>query len=198
MASNMGHCLWAGIVDDRDKAAAVARWLTSPELFSGWGVRTLATSMARYNPLSYHNGSVWPHDTAICIAGLRRLGFVDEAMEVTSALLAAAEASGGRLPELFAGLTAQEASVPVPYPASCSPQAWASAAPLLVTRALLGLEPDVPGGSLHLDPVLPAGRSRLRVSDLPLGHARIRVEADDGAVAVGNVPRGLAVVRPAR
>jgi hypothetical protein len=197
VTSNMGHCLWAGIVDDRQKAAAVARWLTSPELFTGWGIRTLATSMARYNPLSYHNGSVWPHDTAICMAGLRRLGFVDEALEVAGALLAAADASGGRLPELFAGLTQQEASVPVPYPASCSPQAWASAAPLLITRALLGLDPDVPAGRLDLDPVLPPGAAGLRVRDLPLGHARIHVEADRGAVAVGNVPRGLAVVRPA-
>jgi glycogen debranching enzyme len=198
VTSNMGHCLWAGIVDDPDKAAAVARWLTSPELFTGWGIRTLATSMARYNPLSYHNGSVWPHDTAICMAGLRRLGFVDEALEVAGALLAAAEASGGRLPELFAGLTQQEASVPVPYPASCSPQAWASASPLLIARALLGLDPDVPAGRLDLDPVLPPGATALRIRDLPLGHARIHVEAAHGAVAVGNVPRGLAVVRPAR
>jgi glycogen debranching enzyme len=88
--------------------------------------------------------------------------------------------------------------VPVPCPASCSPQAWASAAPLLAVRALLGLEPDVPEGRLHLDPVLPAGAGRLRVTDLPLGQGRITVGTDDAAVAVGNVPRGLAVVRPAR
>ena len=197
VASNMGHCLWTGIVADTDKAGAVARWLTSPEMFSGWGVRTLATSMARYNPLSYHNGSVWPHDTAICAAGLRRAGFVDEALEVAGGLLAAANASGGRLPELFAGFTDQEMPEPVPYPASCSPQAWASAAPLLIVRALLGLEPDVPAGQLELDPVLPAGAGSLRITGLPLGHGRISVAVDDGAVAVGEVPRGLAVIRPA-
>jgi glycogen debranching enzyme len=196
IASNMGHCLWTGIVADADKAAAVARWLTSPELFTGWGIRTLATSMACYSPLSYHNGSVWPHDTAICVAGLRQSGFVDEALEVATALLAAANAADGRLPELFAGLTRQEVSVPVPYPASCSPQAWASAAPLLMLRTLLGLEPDVPAGVIRLDPALPAGTGRVHIADLPLGEGRMTISADDGAVAVGNVPPGLAVVRP--
>lgn len=193
VASNMGHCLWAGIVADPEKAAAVARWLTSPEVFSGWGVRTLATSMARYNPLSYHNGSVWPHDTALCLAGLRRAGFVDEALELATALLAAADASGGRLPELFAGLTDQEMPTPVPYPASCSPQAWASAAPLLITRALLGLEPDVPGGVVHLDPVLPRGATHLHLVDVPLGDGRVTVEADQDGVAVAGLPRGLSL-----
>jgi glycogen debranching enzyme len=196
VASNIGHCLWAGIVADPDKASAVARWLTSPEFASGWGLRTLATSMGRYNPLSYHNGSVWPHDTAICIAGLRRAGFVDEALEVAGALLAAAEASDGRLPELFAGLTDQEMPVPVPYPASCSPQAWASAAPLLATRALLGLEPDVPAGVLHLDPVLPRGARSLRIAEVPLAGSRITIEVEDDAVAVRGIPRGLAMIRP--
>jgi glycogen debranching enzyme len=195
VASNMGHCLWAGIVADPDKAAAVARWLTSPELFSGWGVRTLATSMGRYNPLSYHNGSVWPHDTAICIAGLRRAGFGEEAVELGSALLAAADISGGRLPELFAGLTEQEVPTPVPYPASCSPQAWASAAPLLVTRAFLGLEPDVPGGVLTVDPVLPRGATELRLADVPLGESRLTVGAEGGDVTIGGAPPGLARFR---
>jgi glycogen debranching enzyme len=134
IASNMGHLLWAGIIADHDKAAAVARWLVSPELFTGWGVRTLATSMARYSPLSYHNGSVWPHDTAICVAGLRTYGFIEEAHRIAGGMFAAAEPLDGRLPELFAGLTIDEVPVPVRYPTSCSPQAWASAAPLLVLR----------------------------------------------------------------
>ncbi len=146
VASNQGHCLWSGIVQDHEKAAAVARWLVSPELATGWGIRTLATSMTLYNPLSYHNGSVWPHDTALCVAGLRRAGFVDEAVQIATDLLAAAAAAGGRLPELFAGLTTAEFPGPVPYPASCSPQAWASAAPLLLLRAFLGWEPDLPVG----------------------------------------------------
>ena len=197
VASNMGHCLWAGIVADSDKAAAVARWLTSPELFSGWGIRTLATSMGRYNPLSYHNGSVWPHDTAICVAGLRRAGFVDAAHRVASGLLAAVQACGGRPPELFAGLTPEDIPAPVPYPASCSPQAWASAAPLMLLRALLGLEPDIPSGCVELDPLLPPGATRLHLTGIPLGGSRVAVEVDADAVAVRNLPQGLALIRPA-
>lgn len=198
VASNMGHCLWTGLIADPDQAASIARWLVSPEMFSGYGVRTLATSMGRYNPLSYHNGSVWPHDTAICIAGLRRAGFVDEALVLAEGLLAAATASGGRLPELFAGLTPGDIGAPVPYPASCSPQAWAAASPLLVVRALLGLEPDLPGGSVALDPVLPAGARRLLLSEVPLGPQRVSIEVTADAVAVRGLPRGVSVVRPGR
>jgi glycogen debranching enzyme len=197
IASNMGHCLWAGIVADQDKAAAVARWLVSPELFTGWGVRTLASSMARFSPLSYHNGSVWPHDTAICVAGLRRYGFIEEAHRIAGGLLPAAEALDGRLPELFAGLTIDEMPVPVRYPTSCSPQAWASAAPLLVVRALLGLEPDVPDGRIELDPVLPEGATKLSVEDLPLAGTRVTIEVDGDAVAVRGLPPGLALIRRA-
>jgi glycogen debranching enzyme len=197
ITSNMGHCLWAGIVADPDKAAAVARWLVSPQLFTGWGVRTLATSMARFSPLSYHNGSVWPHDTAICVAGLRRYGFIEEAYRIASGLLPAAEALDGRLPELFAGLTTDEIPVPVRYPTSCSPQAWASAAPLLVVRALLGLEPNVPEGRIELDPVLPEGATTLSVADLPLAGTRVTIEVDGDAVAVRGLPPGLALIRRA-
>ena len=195
ITSNMGHLLWAGIVADHDKAAAVARWLVSPELFTGWGVRTLATSMARYSPLSYHNGSVWPHDTAICIAGLRRYGFIEEAHRIAGGLFAAADALDGRLPELFAGLTIDEVPVPVRYPTSCSPQAWASAAPLLVVRALLGLEPDVPQGRVELDPALPGGATTLTVADLPLAGTHVTIEVDRDAVSVRGLPPGLASIR---
>jgi glycogen debranching enzyme len=188
----MGHCLWAGIVADPDKAAAVARWLVSPELFTGWGIRTLATSMTRYSPLSYHNGSVWPHDTAICVAGLRRYGFIDEAHLVAGGLLPAADALEGRLPELFAGLTIDEMPVPVRYPTSCSPQAWASAAPLLVVRALLGFEPDVPQGRVDLDPSLPVGSTTLRLTNMPLAAARVDIDVDGAGVEVAGLPSGLA------
>jgi glycogen debranching enzyme len=197
ITSNMGHCLWAGIVADHDKAAAVARWLVSPELFTGWGVRTLASSMARFSPLSYHNGSVWPHDTAICVAGLRRYGFVEEAHRIAGGLLRAAETLDGRLPELFAGLTTDEMPVPVRYPTSCSPQAWASAAPLLIVRALLGLEPDVQDGRIELDPVLPEGATKLSVADLPLAGTRVTIEVDGDAAAVHGLPPGLASIRHA-
>jgi glycogen debranching enzyme len=152
--------------------------------------------MGRYSPVSYHNGSVWPHDTAICVAGLRRYGFVEEALQVARGLLSAAEALGGRLPELFAGLDAAEVPAPVRYPTSCSPQAWSSAAPLLLVRELLGLEPDVPAGFVALDPALPEGASALRIADLPLAGARVTIGVEGDALAVRGLPRGLAVVRP--
>jgi glycogen debranching enzyme len=194
LASNLGHLLWTGIVPTA-RAGAVASALLSPELASGWGLRTLATSMGRYDPLGYHTGSVWPHDTAIAVAGLRRAGCADEAARLGASLLSAAQASGGggRLPELFAGLGPEEIGVPVPYPASCSPQAWASASPLLVLRALLGLEPDVPHGVVRLDPALPAG-THLRVDGIPLGGATVSVEVDGDAVAVRGLPAGVAVL----
>lgn len=134
-ASNMGHLLWAGAALP-ERASSVARHLTSPGMFSGWGVRTLATEMGAYNPLSYHNGSVWPHDTALAVLGLATYGFHDEAHRIGSALLDAATHSSGRLPELFAGFSRDDYGWPIPYPTACSPQAWASAAPLAVIHAL--------------------------------------------------------------
>ena len=193
LASNAGHCLWAGILD-AEPATATARTLIDPQLASGWGVRTLATSMGRYDPLSYHNGSVWPHDTAICVAGLRRAGFVNEATELTAALLGAARLSDGRLPELFAGLGRDEVPAPVPYPASCSPQAWASAAPLLLLRSMLGLEPDVPNGVVELDPVLPHDATRLAIRGVPLAGTRVDVSVLDGELDVRDLPDGITVV----
>ncbi len=190
VASNMGHCLWTGIVDDHAQAASVARWLSSEEMFSGWGIRTLATTMGHYNPLSYHNGSVWPHDTAICVAGLRRAGFAEEAALVGRGLLRAADALGGRLPELFAGLSAAEFPTPVPYPASCSPQAWASAAPLLLLRATLGLEPDIPSGVVHVEAAPQGLDGSFVVAGLALAGTRVSV-AVDGSVVVEGLPPGV-------
>ena len=187
IASNMGHCLWAGIVDS-SRVGAVSRWLLSPELASGWGVRTLATSMARYDPLSYHNGSVWPHDTAIAVAGLRRGGRPAEALELAQGLLAAASATGGEMPELFSGISRSEAPVPVRYPASCRPQAWASGAPLLILRSLLGLEPDIPAGRIGLDPILPVDKGRLKLSSMTLAGHSLDLEIDREEWAVEGLP----------
>jgi glycogen debranching enzyme len=140
MTSNPGHVLWSGLLD-AERGTAVGRRLLAPDLFNGWGIRTLAAGQPAYHPLSYHNGSVWPHDTAIAIAGLARYGLRDEARAVASGLLAAASSVGGRLPELIAGYGRDERSSPVPYPHSCSPQAWAAGAPLLLRSALKGRSP---------------------------------------------------------
>lgn len=171
LASNMGHCLWTGIVDD-SRAAQVADLLVSPMLNSGFGLRTLASNAVGYNPLSYHCGSVWPHDTAVAIAGLARAGYGEHARALAEGLLRAASAFGRHVPELFGGFDRQEFGVPVPYPAACSPQAWASASPLLVLRALLGLEPDHSGGVVRLRPVFLEGMSELTVDGLWLGGRR--------------------------
>ena len=163
LSSNTGHCMWTGIVDE-DKAESTARHLVSPQLFSGWGIRTLGQTMGAYDPLSYHNGSVWPHDTAICVGGLARYGFMTEAGEVAQGLLDASEHFGHRLPELFGGFSRSDVPVPVPYPAACSPQAWAAAAPAELVRALLRLEPD--GDQLRCDPVLPVRLRPLRLTNV--------------------------------
>jgi glycogen debranching enzyme len=194
LASNMGHCLWTGIVDE-DKAAAVARHLLSPAMFSGWGIRTLASSMPGFNPVSYHCGSVWPHDSAIIAAGLARYGFVEESQRVITALFDAGEASGGRLPELFTGLERGALAVPVPYPTSCSPQAWAAASPLLCLRTLLRFDPWVPYGKTWLSPQVPESIGELRVEGIPLAGSRVDVEVSaDGSVSVHGLPEGIELV----
>jgi glycogen debranching enzyme len=196
LASNMAHCLWTGIADP-EHAAAVADHLASPAMFTGWGVRTLATTMGAFNPLSYHNGSVWPHDNAIAVAGLARYGFNAKAQRLALATLAAAGRFDGRLPELFAGLDRGEVSVPVSYPSSCSPQAWASAAPLLMLRSLLHFDPDVPHGRLHLAPALPPGTGRITVSGIRIGAVRVNIAVADGQAMVTGLPDGVQVT-PAR
>lgn len=135
LASNAGHLLWSGILDDR-QAETVANRLLAPDFFSGWGLRTVAAGQRPYHPLSYHNGGVWPHDTALAIAGFARYGLARQARELADGLLAAAAATGFRLPEVLSGFGTDDVAVPVPYPHSCSPQAWAAAAPLLVTTTL--------------------------------------------------------------
>ncbi|GAA1987926.1 glycogen debranching N-terminal domain-containing protein [Terrabacter lapilli] len=168
LGSNMGHCLWTGIVDE-EHARQTAAALMSPEMFSGFGVRTLSSEAGAYNPMSYHNGSVWPHDNAIIAAGLRRYGFVSEANRIGLALLDAADGFDGHLPELFCGFGRDEFESPVPYPTSCSPQAWAAAAPLLLLRTFLGLEVDAAEGVVRLDPKVPEALLPLSVEQLHVG-----------------------------
>jgi glycogen debranching enzyme len=193
LTSNMGHCLWTGIVDD-DKAEAVAERLLSPEMFSGWGVRTLATSMAAYNPMSYHNGSVWPHDNGIIVGGLMRYGFVEHAQRVALGMLDAATASGHQLPELMCGFDRAVYPRPVPYPTACSPQAWASATPLYLLRALIGAEPCVPRGVLALNPALPDELGSLQVRGVSVGNMRVTLVIDNGYSRVDGLRDDIEIV----
>lgn len=196
-ASNMGHCLWSGIVDD-DKADAVAERLLSNEMFSGWGVRTLATDMGAYNPASYHNGSVWPHDNAIIAAGLMRYGFVEEANRIVFGLFEAASHYGGRLPELFCGFDRTEYPEPVSYPASCSPQAWAAATPFSLLRTTLRFDPSVPTGDLWLAPTSTSDLGDIHLRNMPFAGARISVDATRKGASVAGLPAGVTLHRSPR
>ncbi len=191
LTSNAGHCLWSGIASDEQAAVLVER-LAGAEMDSGFGLRTLATTMGAYNPMSYHNGSVWPHDTAVVVAGLLRYrhlpGAVALAERLAAGLLDAAEAFDGRLPELFCGFPRSQFSAPVPYPTSCSPQAWASAAPLLLLRSFLGLQPDVPRRKLSVSAQLPAAWGRIGLTGLRLGEHTVHLEAVGDQITVSGLP----------
>ncbi|GGM48147.1 aminotransferase [Micromonospora sonchi] len=164
LSSNIGHLLWSGIVDE-DRAEQVAQHLIGERLFSGWGVRTLAEGEVRYNPIGYHNGTVWPFDTSFCAWGLRRYGFAEEAAIIANGILGAARYFDGRLPEAFGGYPREQTKFPVEYPTACSPQAWSTGAPLLLLRTMLGLEPHE--GHLAVEPRLPAGMGRIELLDIP-------------------------------
>ena len=200
LTSNIGHCLWTGIVDE-DKAHQVAQALVGPSMFSGWGLRTLASDNGGYNPISYHCGSVLPHDTAIVAAGMARYGYDGAAQQLIFGLLDAASAQGGRLPELFSGLDRGELTVPVGYPTSCSPQAWSAASPLLCLRTLLRLDPWIPYGKTWLCPNLPEGIGYLKVEGIPLAGSRVTIEVGDqvpGGVSVTGLPPEIEVIREPR
>jgi len=164
LTSNNGHLLWSGIVD-KSKAGAVAGHLLGRRLFSGWGVRTLAEGEARYNPIGYHVGAVWPFDNSFIAWGLRRYGFREEAARIVAGILEAAEVFAGRLPEAFGGYPRSLTRYPVEYPTACSPQAWSTGAPLLLLRVALGLEPE--GEHLLVDPALPKLIGHLELLDIP-------------------------------
>jgi len=197
LTSNMGHCLWTGILD-ADKAVLVGDRLLSEESFSGWGIRTLATSMVGFNPVSYHNGSVWPHDNAICAAGLMRYGLVEHAHRVMEGIVDAAAFFGDRLPELFAGLPRAGFGFPVSYPTSCSPQAWAAASPLLFLRSMLHFDPDLRNSRLHIAPEIPKWIARLTLRGIPILGGRLSIEVDVDTCTVLEVPPGLTIVSEPR
>jgi glycogen debranching enzyme len=165
LTSNIGHLLLSGIVP-RSRARAVVDHLLGKRLMSGFGVRTMAEGEGGYNPQGYHTGTVWPHDNSLIAYGLSRYGFRAEAGRIALALLDAAPHFDHRLPEVFTGYSRKECPVPVPYPTSCSPQAWAAGTVPLLLRAMLGVEPEPRERRLLMDPALPGGVS-VELSGVP-------------------------------
>ena len=174
ITSNPAHCLYCGIVDD-DKALLVAERLMAADMFTGWGVRTLSSDSPAYNPMSYHNGSVWPHDNAIAAAGLKRYGFDPAAQRIAAGLFdVASGARDFRLPELLCGFHRHESRSIVSYPVACIPQAWAAAAPFLLIQSLLGITPDAPQNTLTVErPRLPEWLGSVEIRDLRIGASTV-------------------------
>lgn len=181
VASNPGHALWCGIAD-HDKGSRVARRFMAEDMYSGWGIRTLAATSRAYNPIAYHLGTVWPHDNAIVAAGLKRYGFAAEALRVFDGIAAAARSfEHDRLPELFTGFGRERYSSPIRYPVACHPQAWAAGSLPFLLQHLLGLEPDALEHRLRIRvPVLPVFAEWLELRGLRVGEATVdlRFECD--------------------
>jgi glycogen debranching enzyme len=190
-ASNMGHLLGTGLLD-ADEEQAVADVLAGTELNSGFGLRTLSTAMTRFNPLGYHTGSVWPHDTAMTIQGLYASGHGAVASSYVDGLIRAAEAFGYRLPELYGGRGTDEENTPTPYPLSCRPQAWAAASVVAAVVAALGIEPDVPGETLIVNPA-EAPWNVLEVRGLRLGDDVLSVRVEDDVLTVLDAPQNALI-----
>ncbi|HEX7788530.1 MAG TPA: amylo-alpha-1,6-glucosidase, partial [Methylomirabilota bacterium] len=181
ISSNPAHALWTGIVPP-GQAERIAKRLLGRDMFSGWGVRTLSQRMRRYNPMRYHNGSVWPHDTGIAAAGLRRYGFTDDFMTIATGLFEAAQyCDGRRLPELFCGFPRVSGYGPTPYPVACSPQAWAAGVVSQLLGEMLGLEPDARENRLTFrSPILPEWLPWVEVRGLRVGQSRLDVVVTRG------------------
>jgi glycogen debranching enzyme len=174
VVSNPGHALYCDIVDPA-KAAGIARRLLAPDMFSGWGIRTMSKAAPAYNPMSYHNGSVWPHDNALIAAGLKRYGFTRATNRVVTSLFETAiHADYMRLPELFCGFTRRSPNRPVSYPVACSPQAWAAGSPLLMLQAILGISARAHENLLTVNkPMLPSWLTQVELRNLRVGSSRI-------------------------
>jgi glycogen debranching enzyme len=199
VTSNIGHLLGTGLLDPPE-TAAVINWLATPDLDCGHGLRTLAAREVGYNPLGYHCGSVWPHDTAIAIRGLATVtgparGRAESvARRLIEGLLTATPAFAGRLPELYGGHTAANGRLPVPYPGACRPQAWSAAASVVLLTSILGLSPDVPNGVLRLRPMRPSPVGELTVRGLRVAGAPLDVRLSaEGQLEVLAAPPGLTI-----
>ncbi|MES2570629.1 MAG: amylo-alpha-1,6-glucosidase, partial [Verrucomicrobiota bacterium] len=186
-SSNAGHCLFSGIATP-EHAAAIAEGLLSPEFFSGWGIRTIPTGEPRYNPMSYHNGSIWPHDNAMIAHGLARYGFTNGALRIMEALFdASCVMDLNRLPELYCGFTRRRGEGPTLYPVACNPQAWASASVFFLLQSCLGLRINAEQNRIYFEhPALPESLPNIQIRDLklPSGTVDIALQRRDGSVGV--------------
>ncbi len=174
IGSNAGHCLWSGIISPA-RARDIADRLLSPSLFSGWGIRTYGAGQPGFNPFGYHTGTVWPHDTSLAAAGLKRYGFQDEANRLVSHVFEAAQHfSEFRLPELFCGFDRETAPMPVPYPVACSPQAWSAGAAFMFLQTMLGLRGHAGANELELlRPNLPDWLGKVTITNLRIGESSV-------------------------
>jgi glycogen debranching enzyme len=196
-SSNAGQCLFTGIVAS-NRAQRVARTLIAPDSFSGWGIRTIAEGEARYNPMGYHNGSVWPHDNALIALGLARMGRSDLALQIFSGLFeAGTHFDLHRMPELFCGFPRDDNAGPVLYPVACAPQAWSAGAVFLLFQACLGLQIDAPHKLLRFHrPKLPEAVDWVKLSDIQIGDAVVDIALERHENDVGvNVLRREGRVR---
>jgi glycogen debranching enzyme len=189
LSSNAGHALWTGIAAP-ERAPRIAEGMLGEAMYNGWGIRTIARKQARYNPMSYHNGSVWPHDNALVAAGMARYGHTVEAMRAFTGLFEASlYFDQHRLPELFCGFPRRAAEGPTLYPVACSPQAWASATPFTLIEASLGLQFDPAANEIRLhNPSLPSFLDEVVLRNLHLKDSsvdlKVRRHANDVSVEI--------------
>ena len=188
VSSNAAHCLFGGIAS-RERAQSTAHVLTSDEAFSGWGIRTVSARAIRYNPMSYHNGSVWPHDNALAAAGFARYGLGASAVRVLAAMLDVSEfVELRRMPELFCGFRRRADEAPTLYPVACAPQAWSAGAVFLLLQSCLGLSIDAPANRICIErPQLPERLEHVTVRGLLVGAGRsvdLRFDRHDSDVSV--------------
>jgi glycogen debranching enzyme len=175
VASNVGQCLWSGIIAP-ERARTVVKRLMRKDMLSGWGVRTLSADHRAFNPYNYQTGAVWPHDNSLIALGMRRYGFAVEAAEVARQIISAAgHFRLNQLPELYAGLQRDRTTFPVQYLGANVPQAWAAGAPFVLLQAMLGLRQDAPRDMLYVDPALPDWLPDVTLTDLRLGRRRFTV-----------------------
>ena len=191
VASNVGQCLWSGIVAP-ERAAAVVKRLMQKDMWSGWGIRTLSSDHPSFNPYNYQTGAVWPHDNSLIALGMRRYGFDAEAAALARDISgAASHFLLNQLPELYAGLQRDPTSFPVQYLGANVPQAWAAGTPFALLQAMLGIQQDAPRGKLYVDPVLPVWLPDVTLTDLRLGRRRFNIRFwRDGKETLFEVLRG--------